>query len=84
MPLTSFMQGNYHSRTLLLFRYYLNETAAIPQRILVEAYGDHAFSKIQNFGWPDKVEKGHFKLENKKLGRPSRMFEEVEAASIFA
>lgn len=78
MTSTSFVPEGHHLRELLLFHFHFNNTAAKPQLGLVKAYADHAFSKPKYFRWPDKYERGHFDLENKKLRTPSKTINEVE------
>jgi len=43
--------------------------------MLVEAYGEHALSKLQYFEWFKKFKSGDFDVRNEERGKPPKKFE---------
>ena len=67
--MSNFVPGNYDLRTALLFCCHLKKTAAESQnRMLVEAYGEHALGKSQCFEWFKKFRSGNFEVRNEERG----------------
>jgi len=80
--MSNFVPGNYDLRTALIFCYHLKKIAAESHRMLVEAYGEHAFGKSQCFEWFKKFKSGDFDLRNEERGKPSKKFEDSELQAL--
>ena len=76
--MSNFVPGNYDLRTALIFNIDLKKTAAESHRMLVEAYGEHAFGKSQCFEWFKKFRSGNFDARNEDRGRPPKKFRDSE------
>ena len=76
------MPTNYDLRTALVFCYHLKKTAAESQRILVEAYSEHALGKTQCFEWFQKFKSGNFDVRNEDRGKPPKKFEDNELQAL--
>ena len=70
--MSSFVPTNYNLRTALIFCYHLKKTAAESHRMLVEAYGEHAFGNTQCFEWFKKFKSGDFDVRNEERGKPPK------------
>ena len=74
--MSSFVPTNYDLRTALVFCYHLKKTAAESDRMLVEAYGEHALGKTQYFECFKTFKSGNFDVKNEDRGKPPKKFED--------
>ena len=77
-----FVPTNYDLRTALVFCYHLKKTAAESNRMLVEAYNEHALGKTQCFGWFKKFISGNFDVRNEDRGKPPKKFEDWDQKGV--
>ncbi|GFX02377.1 mariner Mos1 transposase [Trichonephila clavipes] len=80
--MSNFMPSDHNLRTALIFCYHLKNNAAESLQILVEAYGGNALSRAQCYRWFEKFQNGNFDVRNEELGRPSKIFEDVELQAL--
>jgi [histone H3]-lysine36 N-dimethyltransferase SETMAR len=74
--------SNDEMRASLKFCYLLKKTAAESHRMLVEAYGEHAYCETQCKVWFRKFKSGDFDLRNEERGRPPKKFEDAELEAL--
>jgi len=72
----------YDLRTALVFCYHLKKNAAESQRMLEEAYGDHAPSLATCKRWFQRFKNNDFDVRNEERGRPLKKFEDTELQEI--
>jgi len=66
------MAGVKEQKTCIKFCFKLNKTAAETNRMLKEAFGEHALSHARTFEWFKRFKDGRESVENDKYsGRPS-------------
>lgn len=80
--MSSFVSTNYDLQTALLFCYHLKKTATDSHRMLVKAYGEHAFGKSQCCEWFKKFKRGNFDVGNEEFGRPPKRLEDSELQAL--
>lgn len=80
--MSDFVPTNYDLRTSLLFCYRLKKNASESHRMLVEAYGEHAFGRTQCNEWFNKFKSGDFDVRNEERGRPPKKFEDDELQAL--
>lgn len=77
LNMESFVPNNRHLREVLLYFYNLKKSAAESHRLLVEAYGEHAFSDSMCRRWFRQFEDGIFDVDDaEREGRPKKFNDE--------
>lgn len=76
--MTSFAPNHRHLREVLLYFYNVKKSAAESHRLLVEAYGEHAFSDSMCRRWFRQFKEGLFDVEDaEREGRPRKCEDET-------
>jgi histone-lysine N-methyltransferase SETMAR len=74
--MSNFVPSTNDLRVSLVFCYHLKKNAAESQRMLVEAFGDHALSLATCKRWFQQFRDKDFDLRNEERGRPPKKFED--------
>ena len=72
-----------HSRTALIFSFHLKKTAAESYRLVRQAYGEYDLWQDTCERWFRRFKNGDFKVADKKHGKPSKIFEDVQLQALF-
>ncbi|EFN79277.1 Putative uncharacterized protein FLJ37770, partial [Harpegnathos saltator] len=71
-----------HLREALLFCFNLKKSAAEVRRLLEEAYGEHAPSKITGEDWFKRFRSGDFDTEDKERSGRSKTIEDADLQAL--
>lgn len=77
-----FVPQSAHLREALVFCFHLKKSVAESHRMLVEAYGDHAFSESNCKKWFRKFRDGDFDLRNEERGHAPSKFVDTELQAL--
>ena len=80
--MSSFEPNKRHLRDLLIYFFNLKKSAAEVLRLLVEAYGEAAFSERTCREWFQRFKNGEFDVKDKERRGRSKVYEDEELESL--
>ena len=80
--MSSFEPNKRHLRELFICSFNLKKSAAEAHRLLVEAYGEAAFSERSYREWFQKFKNGEFDIEDKERSRRSNVYKDAELEAL--
>lgn len=80
--MSNFVPENSHLREALIFCFHLKKKAVEAHQMLVEAYGEHAYSKSQCERWFQKFKSGDFDVRSEERGHAPKKFEDTELQAL--